>query len=113
MATQTLLLDGRTQTLIEDYVPEGEILDGLVSFFSVFSDSTRLRILSALAITELCVTDLSFVLGINQTTVSHQLRFLKNLGIVRSNRVGKVIFYSLSNDTVNDVLLKGVEFLGY
>lgn len=113
MATQTLLLDGRTQTLIEDYVPEGEILDGLVGFFSVFSDSTRLRILSALAITELCVTDLSFVLGINQTTVSHQLRFLKNLGIVRSNRVGKVIFYSLSNDTVNDVLLKGVEFLGY
>lgn len=113
MAAETLLLDGRTQSLIENYVPEGEILEGLVSFFSVFADQTRLRILSALAITELCVTDISRVLELNQTTVSHQLRFLKNIGIVKSSRVGKVIFYSLSNDTVNDVLLKGVEFLGY
>ncbi len=113
MSAETLLLDGRTQSLIENYVPEGEILEGLVSFFSVFADQTRLRILSALAITELCVTDISLVLELNQTTVSHQLRFLKNIGIVKCSRVGKVIFYSLSNDTVNDVLLKGVEFLGY
>ena len=53
------------------------------------------------------------ILDINQTTVSHQLRFLKNIGIVKCSRFGKVIFYSLKNDTVNDVLLKGVEFLGY
>ncbi len=109
----TLLLDGRTQSLVEEYVPEGEILEGLVSFFSIFADATRLRILSALAITEMCVTDISRVLDINQTTVSHQLRFLKNVGIVKADRLGKVIFYSLKNDTVNDVLLKGVEFLGY
>lgn len=108
-----LLLDGRTQTLVEDYVPEGEMLEGLVGFFSIFADATRLRILSALAITEMCVTDISRVLGINQTTVSHQLRYLKNAGIVKCARFGKVIFYSLKNDTVNDVLLKGVEFLGY
>ena len=56
--------------------------------------------------------DLSRVLGINQTTVSHQLRLLKNLGIVKCERHGKIIFYSLVNDTVNDVMLKGVEFLG-
>ena len=106
-------MDGRTQTLVEDYVPEGEMLEGLVGFFSIFADGTRLRILSALAITEMCVTDISRVLGINQTTVSHQLRYLKNVGIVKASRFGKVIFYSLKNDTVNDVLLKGVEFLGY
>ena len=109
----TLLLDGRTQALVEDYVPEGEMLEGLVGFFSIFADGTRLRILSALAITEMCVTDISRVLGINQTTVSHQLRYLKNVGIVKASRFGKVIFYSLKNDTVNDVLLKGGEFLGY
>lgn len=108
-----LLLDERTQSLVENYVPEGEILEGIVDFFSVFADSTRVRILSALAITEMCVTDISRVLGINQTTVSHQLRLLKNIGIVRCSRCGKVIFYSLKNETVNDVLLKGVEFLGY
>ncbi len=110
---QTLLLDKRTQSLVENYVPSEEVLDGLVCFFSVFADSTRVRILSALAITELCVTDISRVLDINQTTVSHQLRYLKNLGIVTATRLGKVIFYSLKNELVNDVLLKGVEFLGY
>lgn len=110
--SQTLLLDKRTQGLIQDYVPQGEILEGIVCFFSVFSDYTRVRILSALAISELCVTDISRILEINQTTVSHQLRYLKSNGIVKSSRQGKIIFYSLTNDSINDVLLKGIEFLG-
>ena len=107
-----MLLDRRTKELIKEYVPEGDVLDSIVCFFSVFADSTRVRMLSALAISEMCVTDLSRVLGINQTTVSHQLRLLKNLGIVKCERHGKIIFYSLVNDLVNDVMLKGVEFLG-
>ena len=111
--SQMLLLDKRTQSLIEDYVPQGEILEGVVCFFSVFADYTRVRILSALAISELCVTDLSRILDINQTTVSHQLRLLKNLNAVTTKRQGKVVFYSLRSETLSDVLLKGVEFLGY
>ena len=107
-----LLLDKRTQGLIEDYVPQGEILEGIVCFFSVFSDYTRVKILSALAISELCVTDLSRILNINQTTVSHQLRFLRSAGIVKCVRQGKIVFYSLVNDSINDVILKGIEFLG-
>ena len=110
--SQMLLLDKRTQSLIEDYVPRGEILEGIVCFFSVFADYTRVKILSALAISELCVTDLSRILDINQTTVSHQLRYLKSAGIVRCYRQGKIIFYSLTSDSINDVLLKGIEFLG-
>ena len=110
--SQTLLLDKRTQSLIEDYVPQGEILEGIVCFFSVFSDYTRVKILSALAISELCVTDLSRILDINQTTVSHQLRFLRSAGIVKCVRQGKIVFYSLVDDTINDVILKGIEFLG-
>ena len=110
--SQMLLLDKRTQSLIEDYVPQGDILEGVVCFFSVFADYTRIKILSALAISELCVTDLSRILSINQTTVSHQLRFLKSAGIVKCSRQGKIVFYSLVDDTVNDVILKGIEFLG-
>ena len=93
----TMLLDRRTKDLVREYVPDGDVLDSIVCFFSI---------------SEMCVTDLSRVLDINQTTVSHQLRLLKNLGIVKSERHGKIIFYSLVNDTVNDVMLKGVEFLG-
>jgi ArsR family transcriptional regulator len=59
------------------------------------------------------VSDLSSVLGLNQTTVSHQLRLLKSLNAVKTKRQGKIIFYSLRNDALSDVLLKGVEFLGY
>ena len=109
---QPLVLDKRTQNLVEEYVPSGEILEGIVCFFSVFSDYTRVKILSALAISELCVTDLSRILEINQTTVSHQLRYLKSAGIVKSVRQGKIVFYSLADESINDVLLKGIEFLG-
>lgn len=109
---EMLLLDKRTKNLIEDYVPKGEVLEGVVCFFSVFADYTRVKILSALAISELCVTDMSRLLEINQTTISHQLRFLKSAGMVKSRRLGKIVFYSLCDDSINDVILKGVEFLG-
>ena len=97
---------------MENYVPKGDILEGVVCFFSVFSDYTRVKLLSALAISEMCVTDLSRILEINQTTVSHQLRFLKSAGMVKSIRQGRIVFYALADDSINDVLLKGVEFLG-
>ena len=110
---EEILLDKRTQSLVLDYVPQGEILEQLVCFFTIFSDYTRLKILSALAISELCVSDMTKMLNLNHTTVSHQLRLLKNLNAVKTSRQGKIIFYSLRNETLNDVLLKGVEFLGY
>ena len=108
-----MLLDRRLQDMVNDYVPDGEILDDLVCFFSIFSDYTRLKMISALAISEMCVSDLSNLLKLNQTTVSHQLRLLKNLNAVKTKRQGKVVFYALRNDILSDVLLKGVEFLGY
>ena len=61
----------------------------------------------------MCVSDLSNVLKVNQTTLSHQLRLLKNLDAVVSRREGKVIFYSLKDELLSDVMLKGVEFLGF
>ena len=64
-----MLIDRRLRSIVDDYVPKGEILDDLVSFFSIFSDYTRLRMISALAISEMCVSDLSETLKLNQTTV--------------------------------------------
>ncbi len=108
-----ILLDKRLQTMVTDYVPSGEILDDLVCFFSMFSDYTRLRILSSLAVSDMCVSDISNLLKLNQTTVSHQLRLLKNLNAVTTKRQGKVVFYSLRSEIIGDILLKGVEYLGY
>ena len=108
-----VLLDKRLQDLVEDYVPQGEILDDLVCFFSIFSYYTRLRLISALSISEMCFSDIASLLKLNQTTVSHQLRLLKDLNAVKTKRQGKVVFYSLRNDSLSDILLKGVEFLGY
>ena len=109
---QVLLLDKKMQTLVTDYLPSDEVISELVGFFTIFSDVTRLKMISALSISEMCVTDLSTVLGINQTTVSHQLRLLKNLNAVKTRRQGKIIFYALRDDLISDVLLKGIEFLG-
>lgn len=111
MSNEILLLDKKTQTIISDYLPPKEVLYNMADFFSVFADYTRLKIISALAISEMCVNDLSLILNINQTTVSHQLRLLKNLGAVLARREGKIVFYSLKSELLTEVFLKGIEFL--
>ncbi len=104
-------LDQKTLQNLQYYMPENKVLQQLADFFSIFSDSTRLKILSALAVSEMCVNDISVTLGINQTTVSHQLKLLKGIGAVKDQRDGKIIFYSIANKTVNDVMLNGVDYL--
>ena len=93
------------------YLPEKEMLNVLSEFFSAFSDSTRLKILTALSVCEMCVNDISVILNINQTTVSHQLKILKGLKLVDFRRQGKLIFYFLSSKCVNEVMLGGVNYI--
>lgn len=107
------LLDNETVEAVQYYMPQNAVLNGLVDFFSVFSDVTRMKIISALSISEMCVTDISEILDINQTTVSHQLKVLKNAGVVGFRREGKTIFYFLSTAVVSDVMLSGVYHLGF
>lgn len=108
-----MLIDKRLQNHIINFMPPENVIEGLADFFSVFADTTRIKMISALAIAEMCVSDLSKLLKINQTTISHQLKNLKKNGIVRSRRQGRVVFYSLASDSVNEVMLSGVEHLGY
>jgi DNA-binding transcriptional ArsR family regulator len=108
-----LLLDKKTQSVVENYIPDNQTVEQLKDFFFLFADSTRLKMLSALSITSMCVSDLAKILSLNQTTVSHQLRLLKNAGAVKCRRHGKVIFYSIKNNKINDVMMWGIEYLGY
>lgn len=106
-----LTLNRNGEMKIKSCLPPNGAVEDIAGFYSVFSDSTRLKILSALAITELCVGDLCALLDINQTTVSHQLRLLKDARIVECRRKGKIIVYKIVNPYVNEVMNMGVNHL--
>ena len=108
METKIDYIDEQT---ILDYIPRNATLHSLAEFFSACSDATRNKIICALCISEMCVSDLSRILGINQTTCSHQLRLLRAADIVTQRRDGKIIYYSLKNRKIENVLLAGVDFL--
>jgi DNA-binding transcriptional ArsR family regulator len=77
--------------------------------FAVLGDSTRQRMLAALGDGELCVCDLALATGINRTTVSHQLRILREHHLVKHRREGRVLFYSLDDDHVAHILAVAAE----
>lgn len=100
----TMLLDSLTAAKVEDSLPGDNSLYALASFFDALSDVTRLKIVSALSVSTMCVTDLSTLTALNQTTVSHQLRILRSLGIVDCKRQGKVMFYSLAERSIPQIM---------
>lgn len=108
--------DGEYLAVHEDVVkrvlenqPAEEYLYDLAELFKVFGDSTRIRILHALFESELCVGDIAQILNLSQSAVSHQLKLLKDAKLVKFRREGKIIFYSLDDDHVRNMLSMGME----
>ena len=89
--------------------PADEVLYDLAELFKVFGDSTRIKILYALFESELCVGDISLLLNVSQSAVSHQLKILKDAKLVRFRREGKNIFYMLDDDHVRNIISMGIE----
>lgn len=85
------------------------ILLDVAENFKIFSDQTRLKILQALYIKELCVCDLCAVLEANQSTISHQLRVLRSKNLVKYRKEGKMAYYSLADEHVVKIIEMGVE----
>ena len=77
-----------------------ENVQGLAETFSALGDPTRVRILDALSHGELCVCDLAAVLGLSQSAVSHQLRLLRGIRLVKPRRDGRIVFYSLDDQHI-------------
>src|SRR3989337_1880675 len=77
---------------------DGQTAGRLAQVFSALSDPTRLRIISALSDHELCVCDLSAVLGMSQSAVSHQLQLLRNLNLVKYRKEGRIVYYALDDE---------------
>ena len=83
----------------------------LGTLFKMFSDPTRLRILSLLFQSEMCVCDIAQLLNMSQSAISHQLRVLKQAQLVKYRREGKTVFYSLADAHVNTILNQGLEHI--
>ena len=92
----------------KEQMPEEEVLYDMAEFFKVFGDSTRIKIISALFESEMCVCDLSAALNMTQSAISHQLRVLKQANLVKFRREGKVVYYALSDDHVKHIFDQGL-----
>lgn len=96
---------------VTDSMPEEEQLYNLADFFKVFADSTRIKILYVLSKSEMCVCDIAQLLNATQSAISHQLRILKQMQLVKARREGKTIFYSLADDHIETILSQGMEHI--
>lgn len=83
----------------------------LSSLFKIFGDSTRIRILHALEQSEMCVCDLAVLLGLTKSAVSHQLKTLRNANLVKFRREAQIIYYSLADDHVKQIIDLGFDHL--
>ena len=90
-------------------VPEKETLDAIAELFKGFADPTRVHILSLLSQEELCVTEFAEKVSLSQSAISHQLRILKQMQLIKFRRDGKNILYSLADDHVKTILQMGLE----
>ncbi|MFS8500513.1 MAG: metalloregulator ArsR/SmtB family transcription factor [Caldicoprobacter sp.] len=107
-----------------DFVVHREILDSinenalsddavneLAEFFKVFGDATRLRILHALSMAEMCVCDLCELLGMNQSAVSHQLKVLRQSRLIKYRREGRNVYYSLDDEHIQQIFEVGLKHI--
>ena len=77
-----------------------DLLFDIAEVFKIFGDSTRIKIIYALKLSELCVSDLAFITNTSDSAISHQLRILKQAKLVKSRKEGKVVYYSLKDEHV-------------
>lgn len=96
---------------LSDQVPTEEELYDLAELFKVFGDSTRIKILYVLVESDMSVADIAQALNMTQSSISHQLRVLKQSRLVRFRREGKNIVYSLADDHVHTIMSQGLEHL--
>lgn len=100
---------GEALDKINNVMPDEDLLIDLAELFKVFGDSTRIKILTALSSGELCVCDMSKLVGMTVSAVSHQLKILRGAKLVSCRREGKTVFYSLADSHVTTIIKQGLE----
>ena len=92
-------------------LPKEELLYELEEIFKIFGDSSRIRILSLLQKESLCVSEISTLLNLSQSAISHQLRILRQARLVRYKKIGKEVFYELDDDHIEKIFEQGLEHI--
>ena len=106
-----LRITERSKYEVQELLPDESVANRLALYFQNFADSTRVKILSALAVKDLGVNDLSEILGINQTTIYHQLKALKDQNMVENRREGKILIYRIKSSSVNEMMMYATSIL--
>lgn len=88
-----------------------ELLYGLSEFYKIFGDQTRLRILDVLSNKPLCVNEISELLDMTQSAISHQLKNLRASNLVKTEKIGKNVYYSISDEHIKIILKYGLEHI--
>ena len=104
-------LDSERLLNILKKLPKEELLYELAEFFKIFGDSSRIRILSLLQQEKLCVVEISEILNLSPSAVSHQLRILRQARLVRYKKIGKEVFYELDDDHIEKIFEQGLEHI--
>lgn len=92
-------------------LPSQERIQQLADFYKVFGDATRVKILCVLLRSEMCVCDLAQTLSMTQSAISHQLRVLKQMRLVKNRREGKTVYYSLADGHIQNIISQGMEHI--
>jgi len=108
-ATEPTPIDPEALEAARSALPPDELLDIVVAMFAALGAPTRARILYALGRRSLCVRDLALLVGVSESAVSHQLRLLRERGLVRPRREGNVVYYAL-HDPHLGVLFREAEY---
>ena len=88
-----------------------DLLNGLSEFFKIFGDTTRLRILDVLLNGQMCVKDISETLNISQSAISHQLKNLRSSNLVKTEKIGQTVNYSISDNHIKIIMEYGLEHI--
>lgn len=96
---------------VKKIMPEDDEIYDLAEFFKVFADSTRMKMIYALMENELCVCDLTNIVNTTQSAISHQLKILRQSKLVKFRKEGKVVYYSLDDEHISQIVKKGREHI--
>lgn len=110
-AEEMEIRDPETAQKVKASMPDEDHMYDLSELFRIFGDSSRIKILFSLFDAELCVSDMAAILNLSQSSVSHQLRVLKDAKLVKFRREGKVVYYSLDDEHVRTILSMGMEHI--